>query len=63
MSFMTDHTLRYATRGLTGNRETDIAFLKEQLHAYSFDLRITAALERILKCLIIPETGCAVALD
>ena len=61
MSFMTDNTLHYATRGLTGNRETDIAFLKEQIHEYSFDLRITAALERILKCLTVPEAGCAVA--
>ena len=55
MSFMTDNTLRYATRGLTGNIETDIAFLKEQIYEYSFDLRITAVLERILRCLTVPE--------
>ena len=59
MSVMPDNTLRYATRGLTGNRETDIAFLKEQLHKYRYDQRITSALERILKCLTIPEAGCA----
>ena len=51
MSSKSDDTLRYATRNLTGNRETDIAFLTAQITSERFDAQVTEVLRRILACL------------
>ena len=61
MPTMVENALRYATRNLTGNREADIAFLKKQNKEYYYDSRVSSALERILKCLMIPEASTAAA--
>ncbi|MBR2562497.1 MAG: hypothetical protein IKE31_10195 [Eubacterium sp.] len=55
MNKSTEQTLRYITRGLTGRRESDIVFLQEKIEEYSFDTRVTAALKRILNCLVVAE--------
>ena len=61
MNMTANSALRYATRNLTGKRETDIAFLKEQILNNRFDEQIRAALERILACLSFAEGSAATA--
>lgn len=61
MNMTTNSALRYATRNLTGKRETDIAFLKEQITKNRFDAQIKAALERILNCISYAEGSVATA--
>ena len=55
MNKTTEQTLRYITRGLTGRRESDIVFLQDMIEEYRYDSRITAALRRILNCLVVAE--------
>ena len=59
MNMTTNSALRYATRNLTGKREADIAFLKEQIIKNKFDAQINAALERILNCICFAEGSAA----
>ena len=61
MKMTTDNALRDATRGLTGNRIKDIAFLKEQIASGNFDEQVTAALSRILGGLSFSESSAAAA--
>jgi len=61
MKMTTESTLRNATRGLTGNRIKDIAFLKEQIASERYDEQVTAALTRILVCLSFSESSAAAA--
>ncbi|MBR2561451.1 MAG: hypothetical protein IKE31_04795 [Eubacterium sp.] len=51
MSTIVDNTLKLITGHLTGRREKDILFLKEQIDYYRFDSRVTDALEHMLRCL------------
>ena len=62
MSTIVDHTLKLITKHLTGKREADIAFLKEQIEYYRFDSRVTDALARILRCLTTTAGSNAAAL-
>ena len=55
MNAITDQTLRYITSGLTGRREKDIVFLQDKIEEFRYDLRISEALQRILRCLTFTE--------
>ena len=53
--------LQTATSGLTGRREQDIAYLKEQIVEYSFDEQIVSVLRNVMRCLVSPGMSSAVA--
>lgn len=61
MSTIVDNTLKLITEHLTGRRENDIMFLKEQIEYYRFDSRVTDALERILRCLALSAGSASAA--
>ena len=47
-------TLKAVTSGLTGHRERDIAYLREQIMKYQSDDQLVAVLQNILGCLACP---------
>ena len=46
--------LKIVTSGLTGHRERDIAYLREQIMEYQSDDQLVAVLQNILGCLAGP---------
>ena len=46
--------LKIVTSGLTGHRERDIAYLREQILEYQADDQLVAVLQNILGCLACP---------
>ena len=55
MNTMTNQMLKAATSGLTGRREHDIAYLREQIREYHAEETLVMILENILGCLAMPE--------
>ena len=55
MNTMTNQMVRMATIGLTGRREYDIAYLKEQICMFSDNEYVVSVLRNILSCLAGPE--------
>ena len=53
MSTTTNITLKNATSGLTGRREADITYLREQILEYAGDAQVIAALNSILSSLTV----------
>ncbi len=52
MSTAARQVLKLATSGLTGRRERDIAYLKEQIVVFGSDAQVVAALRNILGSLV-----------
>ena len=55
MSTMTKQLLQMVTSGLTGRRETDIAYLHEQIAEYEPDAQVVPVLRNILGSLVFKE--------
>ena len=61
MSTRTTMMLQIATSGLTGHRERDIAYLKEQIRDFSSDEQTVAVLKNIISGLAGPGMSSAAA--
>ena len=61
MNAGTSQMIRIITSELTGRREKDIAYLKDQIRVYRLDSQIRAVLENILRSLSFPTQNSAAA--
>ena len=51
MNTMTNQLVKMATVGLTGRREYDITYLKEQISMFSDNESVVSILKNVLSCL------------
>ena len=61
MSTTTNWELQLVTGGLTGRRENDIRYLREQIQLYKDNAQILPVLKNILGCLIPASSHTAAA--